>query len=194
MYDLHNLDQMLEDVLAGEEWRGVIQVCGPPGGIVLGLRGCVCSGLSKARQHVWLSRQAGHVLLCVEMPRLQPGCKTSPCMHTFYLVCVCSHTCIHTFMAHVHSHKHAHAHMQACIHTRLYGCTPARMQSRPCTHTHTHTHARTHARTHTHTRACRRTRTRTCAYAKPHTSTHIHECAYFSARAGACIFAPLPGC
>lgn len=26
MYDLHNLDQMLEDVLAGEEWRGVIQV------------------------------------------------------------------------------------------------------------------------------------------------------------------------
>ncbi|KAF5833044.1 hypothetical protein DUNSADRAFT_10750 [Dunaliella salina] len=26
MYDLQNLDQMLEDVLAGEEWRGVIQV------------------------------------------------------------------------------------------------------------------------------------------------------------------------
>jgi len=28
MYDLQNLDQMLEDVLAGEEWRGVIQVPG----------------------------------------------------------------------------------------------------------------------------------------------------------------------
>jgi hypothetical protein len=28
MYDLHNLDQMLEDVLAGQEWKGVIQVGG----------------------------------------------------------------------------------------------------------------------------------------------------------------------
>jgi hypothetical protein len=26
MYDLHNLDQMLEDVLAGQEWKGVTQV------------------------------------------------------------------------------------------------------------------------------------------------------------------------
>jgi hypothetical protein len=26
MYDLHNLEQMLEDVLGGQEWQGVVQV------------------------------------------------------------------------------------------------------------------------------------------------------------------------